>query len=158
VTSCKAYDKKNKSSNKSKKLTAKEEKIVSKSIQLAFDDEVTLKDQFTNLTKCVTSCKAYDKKNKSSNKSKKLTAKEEKIVSKCNICKGTFDIMTLKNEYSLSMVEKFYNYVTKVIEAKSLGSIVTNINIYDEYDNLLSNDLNWYTFLFLFRLTSYESN
>nr|AAL57302.1 cytoadherence linked asexual protein-like protein [Plasmodium chabaudi] len=125
-------------------------------IQLAFDDEVTLKDQFTNLTKCVTSCKAYDKKNKSSNKSKKLTAKEEKIVSKCNICKGAFDMMTLKNEYSLSMVEKFYNYVTKVIEAKSLGSIVTNMNIYDEYDNLLSNDLNWYTFLFLFRLTSYK--
>ncbi|CAD2112573.1 cytoadherence linked asexual protein 9, putative [Plasmodium vinckei] len=125
-------------------------------IQLAFDDERILKEQFTNLAKCVTKCKEYDRKNKPSNKSRKLTLKEEKIISKCNICKGTFDIITLKNEYSLSMVEKFYNYVTKVIEAQSLGNIVTNENIYDEYENLLSNDLNWYTFLFLFRLSSYK--
>ncbi|VEV58782.1 cytoadherence linked asexual protein 9, putative [Plasmodium vinckei vinckei] len=126
-------------------------------IQLAFDDDRSLEDQFKNLVKCVTKCKEYDIKNKSSNKSRKLTFKEEKIMSKCNICKGTFDIITLKSEYSLSMVEKFYNYVTKVIETQSLGNIVTNENIYDEYNNLLSNDLNWYTFLFLFRLSSYKN-
>ncbi|ETB61225.1 hypothetical protein YYC_01164 [Plasmodium yoelii 17X] len=125
-------------------------------IQLAFEDERTLKEQFKNLIKCVVKCNAYDQKN-SSKKSKKLSIKEEKIVSKCNMCKGTFDIITWKNENNLSMVNKFYNYVTKVIEANMLGNIVSNINIYDEYDNFLSNDLNWYTFLFLLRLTSYKN-
>lgn len=63
-----------------------------------------------------------------------------------------------KHEEKPSMLQKYYNYVINVIKINNINNLIRNVNFYEDYDNFLTNDINWYTFLLLFRLTSYEGN
>ncbi|SCQ12587.1 cytoadherence linked asexual protein 2,putative [Plasmodium sp.] len=53
------------------------------------------------------------------------------------------------------MLQKFYVYLTKGLKIQKVSSIMRTLVIYQDYSNFLSHDINWYTFLFLFRLTSF---
>nr|SPJ13400.1 cytoadherence linked asexual protein 3.1 [Plasmodium sp. DRC-Itaito] len=55
-----------------------------------------------------------------------------------------------------SMLQKFYVYLTKGLKIQNVSSLIRTLDIYQDYSNFLSHDINWYTFLFLFRLTSFE--
>lgn len=56
------------------------------------------------------------------------------------------------------MLQKFYIYVTQGLKLQKVTSLVRTLDIYQDYSNFLSHDVNWYTFLFLFRITSFQSN
>ncbi|KOB89337.1 hypothetical protein PFDG_04887, partial [Plasmodium falciparum Dd2] len=55
-----------------------------------------------------------------------------------------------------SMLQKFYVYLTKGLKIQKVSSLIKTLDIYQDYSNFLSHDINWDTFLFLFRLTSFK--
>ncbi|SOV20297.1 cytoadherence linked asexual protein 3.1, putative [Plasmodium sp. gorilla clade G2] len=77
-------------------------------------------------------------------------------VSKCDVCKGAFLYSNMKFDEVPSMLQKFYVYLTKGLKIQKVSSLMRTLDIYQEYSNFLSHDINWYTFLFLFRLTSFK--
>lgn len=110
---------------------------------------------FTGVEKC--NSIFVDEKVSDSFLGKVLDISRNKIT-KCNLCKGVFTYINSKHEEAPSMLQKFYTYTTRIINTNSVSALIKNLNVYEEYDNFLSNDIDWYTFLLLFRLTSYKGN
>ncbi|SBS80618.1 cytoadherence linked asexual protein, CLAG, putative [Plasmodium ovale curtisi] len=126
-------------------------------VDLSFHEESSISDLFENLLKCVEKCNSIfvDEKVSDSFLGKVLDISRNKIT-KCNLCKGVFTYINSKHEEAPSMLQKFYTYTTRIINTNSVSALIKNLNVYEEYDNFLSNDIDWYTFLLLFRLTSYK--
>ncbi|KMZ86869.1 cytoadherence-linked asexual protein (CLAG) [Plasmodium vivax Brazil I] len=124
-------------------------------IQLAFDDTSSITDLFRNLIECIRGCISPRKKKRAS-KAKYQFVYEQLRMAKCDMCKGTFIYINKKHEENPSMLQKYYNYVANVVKIDNVSTLIRNVDIYEDYDNFLTNDINWYTFLLLFRLTSYK--
>ncbi|KAI4834567.1 cytoadherence linked asexual protein [Plasmodium brasilianum] len=126
-------------------------------IELTFDEDSNLSDLMDNLLQCVEKCKSLATENiASKDENNKILEYEQSTFTKCNICKGALVYMNLKHENSSSMLQKFYMYTTKVVNINNISTLIRNMNVYEDYDNFLTNDLNWYTFLLLLRLTSFK--
>ncbi|SBT76569.1 cytoadherence linked asexual protein, putative [Plasmodium ovale] len=126
-------------------------------IELSFDDKSNLTDLFSHLIQCIEKCILLEKEVKASQgRAKKPRDYKKFEATKCNMCKGTYLYISKKHEEKPSMLQKYYNYVINVIKINNINNLIRNVNFYEDYDNFLTNDINWYTFLLLFRLTSYE--
>ncbi|SBT01442.1 cytoadherence-linked asexual protein (CLAG), putative [Plasmodium ovale curtisi] len=126
-------------------------------IELSFDDKSYLSDLFSHLIQCIEKCILLEKEVKASQgRAKKPRDYTKSEATKCNMCKGTYLYINKKHEEKPSMLQKYYNYVINVIKINNINNLIRNVNFYEDYDNFLTNDINWYTFLLLFRLTSYE--
>ncbi|CRG84145.1 cytoadherence linked asexual protein, putative, partial [Plasmodium relictum] len=112
-------------------------------IQLSFDEKSELTELYDNLLKCVETC--YMKY-----KNRKVPNAKDPIL---NFKK--YDSEICKNENNITMLQKFYIYVTEVLKINNISSLIKNMNIFEDYSNFLMHDVNWFTFLLLFRLTSY---
>ncbi|EUD63914.1 hypothetical protein C922_05707, partial [Plasmodium inui San Antonio 1] len=124
-------------------------------IELAFDDNSSIADLFRNLIECIRGC-ISSRKEKRPSRIKYQFVHEELRIAKCDMCKGTYIYINKKNAENPSMLQKYYNYVAKVVKIDKVSTLIRNVNIYEDYDNFLTNDISWYTFLLLFRLTSYK--
>ncbi|CRG85455.1 cytoadherence linked asexual protein, putative [Plasmodium relictum] len=69
-----------------------------------------------------------------------------------------YDSEICQNENNITMLQKFYIYVIEVLKINNISSLIKNMKIFEDYSNFLMHDVNWFTFLLLFRLTSYMSN
>ncbi|SCO69591.1 cytoadherence linked asexual protein 7 [Plasmodium vivax] len=126
-------------------------------IELAFDQESLLTDLIENLLQCVEKCNSIDEpQKKSENDDSSNSDYGESKSTKCNLCKGVFTYINSKHEEAPSMLQKFFTFVTKIININSVSTLVRNLGVYEEYDNFLTNDIDWYKFLLLLRLTSYK--
>ncbi|SOV11116.1 cytoadherence linked asexual protein 3.1, putative [Plasmodium sp. gorilla clade G2] len=119
-------------------------------VEMSFTEEKEFSTLFENLLKCIEKCHLHQP-NTLSKDSNFLND-----VSKCDVCKGAFLYSNMKFEDVPSMVQKFYVYLTKGLKIQKVSSLIRTLDIYQEYSNFLSHDINWYTFLFLFRLTSFK--
>ncbi|GAB68676.1 cytoadherence linked asexual protein CLAG [Plasmodium cynomolgi strain B] len=108
---------------------------------------------FTGVEKCNS---IEDSPKKSANNDSSIEDYGQSKSTKCNFCKGVFTYINSKHEETPSMLQKFFTFVTKIININSVSTLVRNLSVYEEYDNFLTNDINWYTFLLLLRLTSYK--
>ncbi|SPJ10411.1 cytoadherence linked asexual protein 9 [Plasmodium sp. DRC-Itaito] len=126
-------------------------------IQLSYKDQVGLKDLYQNLVKCVEKCYMRNRKNRSfSHRIASIFRHKKFDSSKCSICEGTLLYINNQSQDKMSMAQKFYIYVTKILKVNNISFFITNMDIYEDYSNYLMHDLNWYTFLFLFRMTTYK--
>ncbi|KAI4838715.1 cytoadherence linked asexual protein [Plasmodium brasilianum] len=126
-------------------------------IELSFDEESNISDLIDNLLQCVEKCNSSENKYIASEEKDNTKLEYELSKStKCNICLGAFTYINSKHEDTSSMLQKFYIYTTKIINISNISTLIRNMNIYEEYDNFLTNDINWYTFLLLLRLASYK--
>ncbi|ETW56849.1 hypothetical protein PFUGPA_01181 [Plasmodium falciparum Palo Alto/Uganda] len=126
-------------------------------IQLSYKDQVGLKELYQNLVKCVEKCYIRNRKNRSfSHRIASIFRHKKFDSSKCSICEGTLLYINDQSQDKMSMAQKFYIFVTKILKVNNISSFITNMNIYEDYSNYLMHDLNWYTFLFLFRMTTYK--
>ncbi|CRG84568.1 cytoadherence linked asexual protein, putative [Plasmodium relictum] len=126
-------------------------------IQLSFDKKTSLLELYENILKCVKKCHMGDRRYEvlSYNIDSLLNYKKnDKNI--CNMCEGTLFYISSQTENEPSMIQKFFSYVTEVVKVKNINILIKNMNIYEDYDNFLAHDINWYTFLLLFRLTSYK--
>ncbi|SOV20023.1 cytoadherence linked asexual protein 3.1, putative [Plasmodium sp. gorilla clade G2] len=119
-------------------------------VEMSFTEEKEFSKLFENLLKCIEKCHLHQP-NTLSKDSNFLND-----VSKCDVCKGAFLYSNIKFDDVPSMVQKFYVYLTKGLKIQKVSSLIRTLDIYQEYSNFLSHDINWYTFLFLFRLTSFK--
>ncbi|SOV20029.1 cytoadherence linked asexual protein 3.1, putative [Plasmodium sp. gorilla clade G2] len=119
-------------------------------VEMSFTEEKEFSTLFENLLKCIEKCHLHQP-NTLSKDSNFLND-----VSKCDVCKGAFLYSNMKFDEVPSMVQKFYVYLTKGLKIQKVSSLMRTLDIYQEYSNFLSHDINWYTFLFLFRLTSFK--
>ncbi|SOV19997.1 cytoadherence linked asexual protein 3.1, putative [Plasmodium sp. gorilla clade G2] len=119
-------------------------------VEMSFTEEKEFSKLFENLLKCIEKCHLHQP-NTLSKDSNFLNE-----VSKCDVCKGAFLYSNMKFDDVPSMVQKFYVYLTKGLKIQKVSSLMRTLDIYQEYSNFLSHDINWYTFLFLFRLTSFK--
>ncbi|CAA9990612.1 cytoadherence linked asexual protein, putative [Plasmodium knowlesi strain H] len=126
-------------------------------IELSYDQESLLTDLIGNLLKCVEKCNSIEDPPKESvYYDSSMEDYGQSKSTKCNLCKGVFTYINSKHEESSSMLQKFFTFVTKIMNINSVSTLVRNLGVYEEYDNFLTNDINWYTFLLLLRLTSYK--
>lgn len=58
----------------------------------------------------------------------------------------------------MSMLQKYNGYTSKVLKVNIVSHLIRFMNIYEEYNSFLMHDLNWFTFLFLFRMTTYKGS
>ncbi|SOV20283.1 cytoadherence linked asexual protein 3.1, putative [Plasmodium sp. gorilla clade G2] len=119
-------------------------------VEMSFTEEKEFSTLFENLLKCIEKCHLHQP-NTLSKDSNFLND-----VSKCDVCKGAFLYSNLKFDEVPSMVQKFYVYLTKGLKIQKVSALMRTLDMYQEYSNFLSHDINWYTFLFLFRLTSFK--
>ncbi|SOV20388.1 cytoadherence linked asexual protein 3.1, putative [Plasmodium sp. gorilla clade G2] len=119
-------------------------------VEMSFTEEKEFSTLFENLLKCIEKCHLHQP-NTLSKDSNFLND-----VSKCDVCKGAFLYSNMKFDEVPSMLQKFYVYLTKGLKIQKVSSLMRTLDIYQEYSNFLSHDINWYTFLFLFRLTSFK--
>ncbi|SOV20178.1 cytoadherence linked asexual protein 3.2, putative [Plasmodium sp. gorilla clade G2] len=119
-------------------------------VEMSFTEEKDFSKLFENLLKCIEKCHLHQP-NILSNDSNFLND-----VSKCDVCKGAFLYSNMKFDEVPSMLQKFYVYLTKGLKIQKVSSLMRTLDIYQDYSNFLSHDINWYTFLFLFRLTSFK--
>ncbi|CRG95253.1 cytoadherence linked asexual protein 3.2, putative [Plasmodium gallinaceum] len=126
-------------------------------IELSFDEKSKIMELYDYLLECVELCHKKDKKYKILSYDIDLLLKDEKSHSpKCNMCQGTLFYINSKSEENVSMFQKFYTYVTEVVKVNNISSLIKDMNVYEDYDNFLTNDINWYTFLLLFRFSTYK--
>ncbi|SOV20451.1 cytoadherence linked asexual protein 3.2, putative [Plasmodium sp. gorilla clade G2] len=119
-------------------------------VEMSFTEEKEFSTLFENLLKCIEKCHLHQP-NTLSKDSNFLND-----VSKCDVCKGAFLYSNIKFDDVPSMVQKFHVYLTKGLKIQKVSSLIRTLDMYQEYSNFLSHDINWYTFLFLFRLTSFK--
>ncbi|GAW83216.1 cytoadherence linked asexual protein, CLAG [Plasmodium gonderi] len=126
-------------------------------IELSFDQESLLTDLIENLLQCVEKCNLMEVLKKASIKNNSSEQDYgQSISTKCNLCKGVFTYINSKYGETSSMLQKFFTFVTKSININSVSTLIRNLSVYEEYNNFLTNDVNWYTFLLLLRLTSFK--
>ncbi|SBS95467.1 cytoadherence linked asexual protein (CLAG), putative [Plasmodium ovale curtisi] len=126
-------------------------------IQLAYEDNLGMKELYDNLVKCVGIC--YIRESKKRSMAFKITSifgYTKFDTSKCNICEGTLFYINNQVQDSMSMLQKFYGYTTKVLKINIISSLIRQMQICDDYNNFLMHDLNWFTFLFLFHIPSHS--
>ncbi|SOS76434.1 cytoadherence linked asexual protein 3.1 [Plasmodium sp. gorilla clade G1] len=119
-------------------------------VEMSFTEEKEFSKLFENIIKCIEKChfnQTYTPL-KDSNLLNDIT--------KCDLCKGAFLYSNMKFDEVPSMLQKFYVYLTKGLKIQKVSSLIKTLDIYQDYSNFLSHDINWYTFLFLFRLTSFK--
>ncbi|SOV20774.1 cytoadherence linked asexual protein 3.1, putative [Plasmodium sp. DRC-Itaito] len=119
-------------------------------VEMSFTEEKGFSTLFENLIQCIEKCHLHQP-NTLSKDSNFLND-----ITKCDLCKGAFLYSNMKFDEVPSMVQKFYVYLTKGLKIQKVSSLMRTLDIYQEYSNFLSHDINWYTFLFLFRLTSFK--
>ncbi|SOV20758.1 cytoadherence linked asexual protein 3.1, putative [Plasmodium sp. DRC-Itaito] len=119
-------------------------------VEMSFTEEKEFAKLFENLLKCIEKCHLHQP-NTLSKDSNFLNE-----VSICDVCKGAFLYSNMKFDDVPSMLQKFYVYLTKGLKIQKVSSLMRTLDIYQDYSNFLSHDINWYTFLFLFRLTSFK--
>ncbi|SOV22389.1 cytoadherence linked asexual protein 8 [Plasmodium sp. DRC-Itaito] len=126
-------------------------------IEMSFTEETELPTLFYHSLECIKKC-YLDENNEYTLFMKNTSIDSNFIneVSKCDLCKGAFLYANLKYDNVPSMLQKFYIYVTQGLKLKKVTSLVRTLDIYQDYSNFLSHDVNWYTFLFLFRITSFQ--
>ncbi|SOV10681.1 cytoadherence linked asexual protein 3.1, putative [Plasmodium gaboni] len=100
-------------------------------VEMSFTEEKEFATLFENLIQCIEKCHS-DQPNQLSKDSNFLND-----LTKCDLCKGAF----------------LYSNSLKI---QKVSSLMRTLDIYQDYSNFLSHDINWYTFLFLFRLTSFK--
>ncbi|GAW80422.1 cytoadherence linked asexual protein [Plasmodium gonderi] len=126
-------------------------------IQLAYEDNRPLKELYEHLIKCVEMCYTRTKKNQPLTlKINSLFKRKMFDSSKCKICEGTLFYINNEEQNNMSMLQKYNVYTTKILKVNIVSSLIRCMNIFEEYNNFLMHDLNWFTFLFLFRMTSYK--
>ncbi|CRG99902.1 cytoadherence linked asexual protein, putative [Plasmodium relictum] len=126
-------------------------------VELSFNEDSKITDLYENLLECVDVChKSYKNYKISSYDIDSLLNHEKNDSPKCNMCKGTLFYINSKSENNISMLQKFYIYITEVVKVNNINSLIKDMNVYEDYDNFLTHDINWYTFLLLFRLTTYK--
>ncbi|SOV84341.1 cytoadherence linked asexual protein 3.1, putative [Plasmodium sp.] len=119
-------------------------------VEMSFTEEKEFYTLFENLLECIEKCHADQPYTLSKD------SNFHNDVSKCDLCKGAFLYSNMKFDDVPSMIQKFYVYLTNVLKIQKVSSIMRTLDVYQDYSNYLSHDINWYTFLFLFRLTSFE--
>ncbi|CRG96000.1 cytoadherence linked asexual protein, putative [Plasmodium gallinaceum] len=126
-------------------------------IQLSFDEKSEIVKLYENLIQCVKQCYIDERRKEilSYNIDSLLNYKKSDLDI-CNMCEGTLFYISGQIDNRPSMLQKFYIYLTKVIKINNISLLMKNMITYEDYDNFLANDINWYTFLLLFRLTSYK--
>ncbi|SCQ12608.1 cytoadherence linked asexual protein 3.1, putative [Plasmodium sp.] len=119
-------------------------------VEMSFTEEKGFVNLFDNLILCIEKCHGRQQYtlSKDSNFLNDIT--------KCDLCKGSFLYSNMKFDEVHSMIQKFYVYLTKGLKIQKVSSLMRTLDIYQDYSNFLSHDINWYTFLFLFRLTSFK--
>ncbi|KYO03636.1 cytoadherence linked asexual protein 2 [Plasmodium gaboni] len=126
-------------------------------VEMSFTEDVEFTTLFDNLLKCIKKCHKEEINTNTSliesNLSRNYFLHE---ITKCDLCKGAFLYSSVKFEEVPSMIQKFYIYLTKGLNIQKVSYLMKTLDIYQDYSNFLSHDINWYTFLFLFRLTSFE--
>ncbi|ETW52338.1 hypothetical protein PFUGPA_05345 [Plasmodium falciparum Palo Alto/Uganda] len=126
-------------------------------IEMSFTEETELPTLFDHSLECIRKCYLDERYEYTSfMKHIPLDSNFMNEVSKCNLCKGAFLYANLKFDNVPSMLQKFYIYVTQGLKLQKVTSLVRTLDIYQDYSNFLSHDVNWYTFLFLFRITSFQ--
>ncbi|SOV75735.1 cytoadherence linked asexual protein 8 [Plasmodium sp. gorilla clade G3] len=125
-------------------------------VEMSFTEETDLSTLFDHSLECIKKCYLHEKYEYTSlMKNTSLDSNFVNEVSKCDLCKGAFLYINLKFDNVPSMLQKFYIYVTQGLKLQKVTSLVRTLDIYQDYSNFLSHDVNWYTFLFLFRITSF---
>eukprot|EP00366_Plasmodium_knowlesi_P001137 XP_002258634.1 cytoadherence linked asexual protein (clag),putative [Plasmodium knowlesi strain H] len=126
-------------------------------IQLAYEENQSMKELSDNLVKCVEMCYSRTMQKKSIVfKISSLFKKKKFDSSKCNICEGTLFYINNQVQDSMSMLQKYNGYMSKVLKVNVVSHLIRFMNIYEEYNSFLMHDLNWFTFLLLFRMTTYK--
>ncbi|CRG97175.1 cytoadherence linked asexual protein, putative [Plasmodium gallinaceum] len=125
-------------------------------IQLSFDEKHDLTKLYENLLECVETCH-LGSKYRSLVYSTDLILNVRNYDSQiCNMCEGTLFYINGQTQDGITMLQKFYSYVTEVLQINNISSLIKDMNIYEDYANFLMHDAEWFTFLLLFRLVSYE--
>ncbi|KOB88382.1 hypothetical protein PFDG_01971 [Plasmodium falciparum Dd2] len=119
-------------------------------VEMSFTDDKEFSTLFESLIQCIEKCHS-DQARQISKDSNLLNN-----ITKCDLCKGAFLYANMKFDEVPSMLQKFYVYLTKGLKIQKVSSLIKTLDIYQDYSNFLSHDINWYTFLFLFRLTSFK--
>ncbi|SOV84346.1 cytoadherence linked asexual protein 3.2, putative [Plasmodium sp.] len=119
-------------------------------VEMSFTEEKEFAHLFEKLLQCIEKCHA-DQPYTLSKDSNLLND-----ITKCDLCRGTFLYSNMKFDEALSMIQKLYVYLSKGLKIQKVSSLMRTLDIYQDYSNFLSHDINWYTFLFLFRLTSFK--
>ncbi|SOV75446.1 cytoadherence linked asexual protein 3.1, putative [Plasmodium sp. gorilla clade G3] len=120
-------------------------------VEMSFTEEKEFTKIFQKLLQCIEKC--HDDQRYALSKDSNFL----NDITKCDLCKGTFLYSSMKFDDSSSMIQKFYVYLTKGLKIQKVSSLMRTLDIYQDYSNFLSHDINWYTFLFLFRLTSFKN-
>ncbi|SCQ12565.1 cytoadherence linked asexual protein 3.1, putative [Plasmodium sp.] len=120
-------------------------------VEMSFTEEKEFTKIFQKLLQCIDKC--HDDQPYTLSKDSNLF----NDITKCDLCKGTFLYSNMKFDDAHSMIQKFYVYLTKGLKIQKVSSLMRTLDIYQDYSNFLSHDINWYTFLFLFRLTSFKN-
>ncbi|CXI37426.1 cytoadherence linked asexual protein 9 [Plasmodium berghei] len=124
-------------------------------IQLAYIESREIAELYNNLVKCYKVC--YSRKSTTlKNKIKNIFAIKNYDNSQCSICEGALFYINNRTQDGIPMLQKYYNYITHVLNVNVLRNLTDKMHIYESYDNFLMHDLNWFTFLFLFRMTTYQ--
>ncbi|SCQ12658.1 cytoadherence linked asexual protein 3.2, putative [Plasmodium gaboni] len=119
-------------------------------VEMSFTEENEFSTLFENLIQCIEKCHS-DQTVQIRNDSNFLND-----LTKCDLCKGAFLYSNMKFDEVPSMMQKFYVYLIKGLKIQKVSSLIRTLDVYQDYSNFLSHDINWYTFLFLFRLTSFR--
>ncbi|SOV10652.1 cytoadherence linked asexual protein 3.1, putative [Plasmodium sp. gorilla clade G2] len=119
-------------------------------VEMSFTEEKEFSTLFEKLIQCIEKCHS-DQTYTISKDSNFLND-----ITKCDLCKGAFLYTNMKFDEVPSMMQKFYVYLTKGLKIQKVSSLMRTLDVYQDYSNFLSHDINWYTFLFLFRLTSFK--
>ncbi|KEG01971.1 cytoadherence linked asexual protein 9, putative [Plasmodium vinckei vinckei] len=124
-------------------------------IQISYIENRHISQFYDNLVKCYKVCHYRKAHSLSSNVKKEFTNKTYD-TSQCSICEGTAFYINNRTENGVSMLQKYYNYITQNLKVNALNNLSNKMHIYESYNNFLMHDLNWFTFLFLFRMTTYQ--
>ncbi|CAD2090618.1 cytoadherence linked asexual protein 9, putative [Plasmodium vinckei brucechwatti] len=124
-------------------------------IQISYIENRPISELYDNLVKCYKVCHYIKACSLNCNVIDVLTNKNFGS-SQCSICEGTAFYINNRTQNGVSMLQKYYNYITHVLNVDVLNYLINRMQIYEGYDNFLMHDLNWFTFLFLFRMTTYQ--
>ncbi|EAA18273.1 PyRhopHA1 paralog [Plasmodium yoelii yoelii] len=124
-------------------------------IQLSYIESQEIAELYNNLVKCYKVC--YSRRSSAlKNKIKNIFTVRYYDSSQCGICEGTMFYINNRTQDTTPMLQRYYNYVTQILNVSILSNLTDKMHIYESYDNFLMHDLNWFTFLFLFRMTTYQ--
>ncbi|SCN59999.1 cytoadherence linked asexual protein 9, putative [Plasmodium chabaudi chabaudi] len=124
-------------------------------IQISYIENRQLSDLYANLIKCYNLC-YYRKKYPLISNIQNNIPNIKYDTSQCSICEATAFYINNHTQNEIPMLLKYYNYITQVLNVNTLNSLTNIMHIYESYDSFLMHDLNWFTFLFLFRMTTYQ--